>query len=565
MNLEEIVFRKGFRKAISLKNYSDEGHMFQKIFNSALALLLFSISAKANDTIHSVPGEYVVKLKRTHFDLSVKNISNLLGVEVLEKISPASGAILVRKNFLERQTFSLQALKSHAAVENVEPNFIYKTDSVEESHPNDPMLDQLWGLINTGEYSPGIDVDVRRGWEIETGSKKIVVAVIDSGVSYNHEDLAPNMWTNKAELDGVEGVDDDGNGFIDDIYGYDFANNDGDPIDDAGHGSHCSGTIGAKGNNAEGVVGVAWDVRIMGVKFLTREGRGTLANAIKSIDYATLMGANVMNNSWGGGGFSNELKSSIERARDAGILFVAAAGNSFSNNDKKPAYPASYDVDNIISVAAIERWGRLAGFSSYGRKTVDIGAPGKGIVSTVGYSYSSMSGTSMAAPHVSGVAALIFSHVPGITMAEVRRRIIDRSKPLIPLRSKVVSNGIVSAFHALTDTPAPVDPDDPFNWEKKKTHNISTPHPYPGYSKLEWTVSVPGAKRIAIYFSRFETIDGVDWVSFYDVNGEELDEMSGDADATFSRVFYTDTVIISLYSRGIGRKYGFDIPFVAYQ
>lgn len=503
--------------------------------------------------------------------MSVQQLSQSLGVEVVEKISPASNAVLVRKSALEREDYAVQSLEAHPMVVNAEPNFIYSIDSHVDSLPNDPMLGQLWGLINTGSNltdkvagREGVDVDVERGWEINTGSRDVVIAVIDTGVDHTIEDLAPNMWTNDAELNGEAGVDDDGNGFVDDIYGYDFANNDGDPMDDHGHGSHCSGTIGAKGNDGKGIVGVAWDVRIMGIKFLTGSGSGTLANAIKSIDYATQMGVDVMSNSWGGGGFSEELKASIERARDAGILFTAAAGNSRSNNDSNPTYPATYDVDNIVSVAAIDSNGRLASFSSYGRRTVHVAAPGVGILSTTPDGYKSWSGTSMATPHVSGVAALVLSHVPGISMTELRRRIIERTSPVSAIRSKVAAGGIVSAYHALTDTPAPADPNDPFNWDKN-VHNISTPHPYPDNFSDSWTVNVPGASRISIYFSRFETERGYDKVQFLDAGGEIISEMSGSFDDSFSPVFEGDTVTIRFSSDTSVNKYGFDVQAVAYQ
>ncbi len=547
--------------------------MFQGRVTQVIAAtaLVFSVSAIAEKGVQAVPGEYVVKLKDTHSVMSVQQLSQSLGVEVVEKISPASKAVLVRKNALERESFVIQSLESHPMVANAEPNYIYDINGGTQALPNDPMLDQLWGLINTGSNltsqvtsREGIDVDVQRGWELETGSRDVVIAVIDTGVDHTIEDLAPNMWTNDAELNGQAGVDDDGNGFVDDIYGYDFANGDGDPMDDHGHGSHCSGTIGAKGNDGKGIVGVAWDVRIMGIKFLTGSGSGTLANAIKSIDYATLMGVNVMSNSWGGGGFSEELKASIERARDAGILFTAAAGNSKSNNDRDPSYPASYDVDNIISVAAIDSDGRLASFSSYGRNTVHVAAPGVGILSTTPDGYKSWSGTSMATPHVSGVAALVLSHVPGISMADLKRRIVGRTSPVSAIRSKVASGGIVSAYHALTDTPAPADPNDPFNWDKN-THNISTPHPYTDAFSQEWTVSVPGASRISIYFSRFETERSYDKVQFLDAAMEVVGEMSGSFDDSFSPVFEGDTITLRFTSDSSVNKYGFDVQAVAYQ
>ena len=268
-----------------------------------------------------------------------------------------------------------------------------------------------------------------------TGSSSVVVAVIDTGVDYNHVDLAANIWTNPGEIAG-NGIDDDGNGFVDDVHGYDFANNDGNPMDDNGHGTHVAGTIAAVGNNSLGVTGVAWSTSIMPLKFLSANGSGYLSDAVEAINYATMMrtryGVNVRvdNNSWGGGGFSSAMQSAIQAANDAGILFVAAAGNSGTNNDASPQYPANYDSPNVISVAATDQNGQLASFSNYGATTVDLAAPGVSIYSTTpNNTYSTYSGTSMATPHVSAVAALAWALNPDATVAEVRKRHPRRRRP----------------------------------------------------------------------------------------------------------------------------------------
>lgn len=539
---------------------------------AGLCAMLLSLAgpAQAAPKVQAVPGEYVVRLKDTMSTMSLSTLSQTLGGEVVEKLSPQSNAILVRRNALEREDFVINSLKNNPYVANAEPNFIYTIDSTPSSMPNDPELSRLWGLVNTGQKDgsaegvAGIDVDAKRAWEIETGSRDVLVAVIDTGVDYDIADLTPNMWANAGELNGTAGVDDDNNGFVDDIYGYDFANNDGDPKDDHGHGSHVSGTIGGMGNDGAGIVGVAWNVRIMGIKFLSAAGGGTLADAIKSIDYATQMGADIMSNSWGGGGFSEELKLAIERAHDAGILFTAAAGNSRQNNDANPTYPATYDVDNIISVAAIDNRGNLASFSCYGRTTVDVAAPGVNILSTTPNGLRSWSGTSMATPHVSGVAALVLSHEPGMSMADLRDRIINTARPLTRLRSKVASGGIVNAYHALTNTKAPSDPDDPFNWDKN-TYDIKTSHPYADNFEQTWTVQVPGANRVSVYFSRFETERGYDKLTFKDAAGNVIDVWSGEYDASFSPVVEGDTVIMTFTSDESQNKHGFDVEAVAYQ
>ena len=312
-----------------------------------LALVASAAQAKKYE---AVPGEFVVKLKGQMMTMSKTMIEKSLGAQVVENLSPESQSILVRRTQIEKAEFSVQALEANPMVEYAEPNYIYHVVGGASSLPNDPDLSKLWGMMNTGQKSSGdmgnidgkagIDIDAKRAWEIETGSPNVVVASIDTGVDYTIPDLAPNMWTNQAELNGKEGVDDDGNGVIDDIHGLNAITGKGDMKDDHGHGSHTSGTIAAKGNNGIGVVGVAYNAHIMGVKFLSASGGGSLADAVKSVDYTTRMKVDMTSNSWGGGGYSQALYDAIKRAQDAGILFIAAAGNSSANNDTDPEYPA---------------------------------------------------------------------------------------------------------------------------------------------------------------------------------------------------------------------------------
>jgi len=322
---------------------------------------------------------------------------------------------------------------------------------------NDPKSGQLWGLSQ---------IDAQEAWSLSTGSRSVVVAVIDTGVDYTHIDLAANIWTNPGEIAG-NGIDDDGNGFIDDVHGYDFANRDGNPMDDNGHGTHVAGTIAAVGNNSVGVTGVNWSSSIMCLKFLGADGSGYLSDAVAAINYATMMrtiyGVNVRvdNNSWGGAGTSQALDNAIRASNDAGILFVAAAGNDKSNNDVSSHYPANAASPNVISVAACDRNDNLASFSNYGAVSVDIAAPGVSIYSTVpGNRYAIYSGTSMAAPHVAGVAALAWALNPDATVAEVRAAILDGADPVASLAGKVASGGRLNAHQTLLtlakeDSPPP--------------------------------------------------------------------------------------------------------------
>ena len=336
-------------------------------------------------------------------------------------------------------------------VEYAEPNYYYHINAV----PNDPDFEELWGLHNTGQLggTNNADIDAPEAWDISTGSPTVIIAVIDTGVDYNHEDLFPNMWVNTAELNGTGGFDDDGNGYVDDIYGWDARNDDGDPMDGHSHGTHCAGTIGAVGDNSIGVVGVNWAVRIMALKFLSDSGGGDGADAITCIEYAIEMGAHIMNNSWDGEPFSQALEDAITDAHEAGILFVAAAGNGGTNNDDVPHYPASYEVPNVLAVAATNRNDRLADFSNYGATSVDVAAPGEDIWSTVpNNSYDSFNGTSTAAPHVAGLAGLIKAQNPSFTDAEIKNIIMDS---IDVMEYNLVTGGRVNAFRALSGSPPP--------------------------------------------------------------------------------------------------------------
>jgi subtilisin family serine protease len=307
--------------------------------------------------------------------------------------------------------------------------------------PNDPDFNLLWGLHNTGqsEGTADADIDAPEAWDIFTGSSDIVVAVIDSGVDYNHEDLAANVWINWDEYYGTPNVDDNDppNGYVDDIYGYDFVNDDDhDPMDDWDpiyHGTHVAGTLGAVGNNGKGVTGVNWNVKIMCLKILNSAGSGSWGDAIHAIKYATANGAHLSNNSWDNGTYYSEaMYDAIEEAKDAGKLFIAAAGNypkrPWYNNDEIPNYPANYDLDNIIAVLSTDHNDNRSSFSHFGAISVDIGAPGgsgtgsvEDIYSTKrGNAYQYMAGTSMAAPHVAGAAALVWGHRPNLSWDEVK-------------------------------------------------------------------------------------------------------------------------------------------------
>lgn len=321
----------------------------------------------------------------------------------------------------------------------LEPDYIVHT----MLNPSDPSFADggLWGLDNSGQEAglADVDIDAPEGWDLRSSAGEVVVAVIDTGINYLHTDLASNVWVNPLEIAG-NGIDDDGNGWVDDIHGINLVAGDGDPFDDNGHGTHCAGTIGAEGNNGEGVVGVAWDVQLMGLKFLAAGGGGKTSDAIVCIEYALEMGADLMSNSWGGGGYSQALYDAIAVAQESGVAFVAAAGNAASDNDEAPSYPASYALDNVVAVASVDRFGEVSGFSNYGLDSVDLAAPGTDILSTwIGgeEEYSTISGTSMAAPHVSGVLALLLAQYPESGLEDQVGRLYYGGKRVSSLEDKV--------------------------------------------------------------------------------------------------------------------------------
>ncbi len=341
-------------------------------------------------------GEVIVKYKKFISVKQAKSLSNIMGLKVTKAFKTLSksrqGAyVQIRSKILSTDEL-VEMLKKDPNVEYVEPNYIHYPNKV----PNDPKFGKLWGQQNTAQDVIGTvgtvdaDIDAPETWDISTGTDDTVIAVIDTGVDYLHEDLKANMWVNKHEIAG-NGIDDDNNGYIDDIYGINSIDGSGNPMDslaDGGeHGTHVSGTIAAVGDNGKGVVGVSWNSKIMALKFLGNNG-GATSEAIECLEYVIAQkkaGVNIIatNNSWGGGGFEQALKDAIKATNDLGILFIAAAGNDETDNDQSSHYPSSYDLPGIISVAATDQNDALASFSNYGATSVDIAAPGTNILSSI--------------------------------------------------------------------------------------------------------------------------------------------------------------------------------------
>lgn len=327
---------------------------------------------------------------------------------------------------LSYSTFSL--LSAEDAIVAVEPNVIYTPLEVEG--PQDKFWKSQWAFNNTGKNNwaggpQGEDVHALDAWKITSGSHDMIIAVIDSGAKIDHPDLAGNIFTNLVELNGVAGVDDDGNGYIDDVHGWDFAYNDPNPDDDLGHGTHVAGLIGARHNDI-GIAGMMANVQIMPLKFLTKERKGDTKHAVLAIDYAIKMGAKIINNSWGSEGTSEVLQKAIQAANEKGIIFVASAGNSKNDNEKKPVYPSSYNIPNIISVGATNGLGDKASFSNYGKSLVHVFAPGSLVVSLTPDDQDLWkSGTSMAAPIVSGALGLLLTQYPGMDVQTAKARLME--------------------------------------------------------------------------------------------------------------------------------------------
>jgi subtilisin family serine protease len=379
---------------------------------------------------------------------------------------------------------NLQALAKNPQVQYVVPNHIIKikihspqglannfraalTNQPEaypfgSTLPSDEKFPRQWGLYNGRSdqedediNGSAADINAVRAWDLTKGSstEPVKIAVIDSGIDYNHPDLKAQMAVNQAELNGKKGFDDDGNGYTDDIYGYDFFGNDGDPMDGGGHGTHCAGVIGAS-HNGIGVVGVMAHVKLVALKFLSDKGEGQEIDAIRAIDYAIKNDIKVLSNSWGGTDRLQALEDAIIAANEAGVSFVAAAGNDAENNDTVSSFPANFKADNVISVGAFNIDGNRSDFSNYGTNSVHVMAPGTDIISTyleAGYEY--LSGTSMATPHVTGVIGLLLSKWPDLTPLQIRQHLMATSYKTDTLSDSSISGGRINSYKALMAKP----------------------------------------------------------------------------------------------------------------
>jgi hypothetical protein len=540
-------------------------------------------SPHAKKAAEHVPGEVIIKFRDAATARGgrlevVQTLTQRLGKSVVKGIHPLvtdpSLAVVQLQND-KLSSKAMQILSGEPSVVFSEPNYIYHALDIPRGAvglPNDPDFAKQWGMYNSGQADStgqigvvGDDINIVPLWQNGmTGKKDVTVAIIDTGLQWDHPDLAANLYTNPAEIAG-NNKDDDSNGFVDDIHGWNFAANSNTSSDDNGHGTHCAGVIGGVGNNGTGVTGINWNVSMMPVKFLDASGGGSLEGAVNAINYARMMKVRVMSNSWGGGGFSQAMFDAIKAAQDQGILFVAAAGNDGTTNDgDTPTYPSSYELQNVVSVAAVDNKGAIADFSNFGPKHVHVAAPGVNVYSTfMGSSYETLSGTSMATPHVSGISALLISEHPEWTAGEIKDRLIKTSTPASALRRKVMSKGVVNAWNAMNGI-IPPNPDPDESLWVSKDNIVESEHPYKENTDQTWKVSVPGAKYIRVHFTQIEVEDQWDKLTIETPAGDVVDRFTGATTDYISEYIKGDTLIVRLKSDGTVNEWGFKVDKVQY-
>lgn len=444
----------------------------KRVYQGQEIVVSFPVHGGGLSSRSSLKAENLQKPAGMRMTRSMSNGS--LGVFSTSGLLTSSTDSIVQANEgeIERLCASLKAANRGTEI-TCEPNFVVESSRL----PNDTQWAALYGMQK---------ISAPNAWDITTGSSNVTVAVIDTGIEYTHVDLVDNIAKNLGETPG-NGVDDDRNGYIDDYYGYDFINSDSNPLDDHFHGTHCAGTIGAKGDNGKGVAGVSWNVKLLPVKVLDRYGSGSIASVAAGMNYAAARGVKIMSMSLGTSSYSQTLEDAIISAKQKGVLIVAAAGNSSSNADYYPLYPAASSQDNVLSVAASNSSDGLAYFSNYGPTSVDLAAPGENIISTIlGGQYGYASGTSMATPHVAGMAAMLLSVNPNLSYTQMKSHLISSVDPLPAFAGKMVSGGRANLHKALllaappaTPTPAPTATPTPAPTQTPSPAPTQTPSPTP--------------------------------------------------------------------------------------
>ena len=557
-----------------------------------------------------IKGEYVVQLDSRLNSLTTEEARQLLvnafggqGNFVGHTSLRAESTFLVK---VKKDVEVERVMRESSDVSIVEQNFIIRKFDESETMdfdfvPNDEKFQNQWGFYNTKQrldqnypMTRGADMKILEAWNAEPRSidaaRDVIVAVIDTGINKNHEDLKENLWKNPGEFgswqpqnqDDVDrapgcwdkscnGLDDDGNGLVDDLHGWNWVrfstDNPGNAEfnDDQGHGTHCAGVIGAK-HNQVGVSGINNKVQLMALKFLSRKGEGTLAGAIEAINYAVEKNADVINASWGGSQASKILHETIIKAGHSGVIFVAAAGNSSLNNDFFPSYPANYSlVPGLTSVAATEFNNQRVYFSNFGKRNVHVSAPGHVIMSTVlgkrGYNY--MSGTSMAAPHVAGLAAMMIGLYPEKFSRKpeaLKQYLMKTSTRTVALNWQLKSGGIVNAHNAVMGI-IPVGntgPESRGQWSFRRSSYRSA-HPYAPNTNKSFEIKSRGADWIRIKFGKYSLEEGVDQLEIYDGEGNLFDTLTGIGENVYSRPVKGDTVVVKFKTDSSVNDWGYEI------
>lgn len=438
------------------KGIADVGPPIQKV--SLMSIL------SAMERGRYAEGELLVKFRPGVMKTTVLKAHQVLGASVIKGFFLVHGLDHIKLPPGITVKEAIVRYMSDQDVEYAQPNYIKKAVLT----PNDAYFTQQWGLQK---------INAPQAWDITTGNSSVTVAVIDTGIDYNHPDLGSNIWANAKETNCSDGADNDGNGYVDDCRGWDFTrcatfnasgyctspkSPDNNPMDDNGHGTHVAGIIGAVGNNGVGVAGVGWGIRLMPLKFLNADGEGTDADEIEAIQYAISNGARIINASFSGPSYSQAEYDAIASASNAGVIVIAAAGNGGDdavgdNNDVTPEYPASYNLPNIISVAATDQNDARPAWSNYGQNSVHVAAPGSAILSTYLSGYIALSGTSMSTPFVSGLAGLLYSYYTDFTYSQIRSTILRYVDTLPTLSGWIKTGGRVNAFKAVSSLSAPTN------------------------------------------------------------------------------------------------------------
>jgi len=520
-----------------------------------LGLCLFSQSLTARE----IAGEWILTIDAPrNWEKVLKSLRG--GAQFIRFVGQRRQHALIRTHRKFPRLFRLP----RGFIKAWQPNFRYRN-----LESQDPYFDVSWALRNQGQaissWGKGVsgrDLNVLGAWKYATGSQSIKIAILDTGIKWNHEDLLQNLRPVSNELT-PNGKDDDGNGWIDDPLGWNFINQTAFPFDDNGHGTFCSGIIGADWKNEKGSRGVLENTSLLPVKILDHLGQGSTATAIEGIEYAVSSGAEVINMSWGGDRFDTALYHSMKEAAQKGVLFVAAAGNSSGNNDdpSESVYPASFSIPGLISVAAYDPKGERASFSQFGKQRVHIGAPGVAILGPELEGYGFRSGTSFAAPFVTGVAALVKSKMPQLSGETLKTRILKTGEPLHHYEKYYTESGsLVNAENALLGK-EPSQNEVPLKWQRRSSY-FESEHPYRPHTFSSKKVVEPGARYLRIHFKKFETEKKFDWVTLKDKNGKIVYRYSGALSPFTSFEAEGDEIEVEFSSDYNRQLHGFEIDYI---